>query len=94
MKLPDSRRLRGLVAATHTPFHADGSLNLAIVEKQCAHLLANGVTAVFIGGTTGESSSLSLDERHLLAKYWMDVARGTAMRVIVHVSNWRSRLTT
>ena len=85
MKLPDSQRLRGLVAATHTPFHADGSLHLAIVEKQCAHLLANKVTSVFIGGTTGESSSLSLDERRLLAKCWMDVVRGTAMRVIVHV---------
>jgi N-acetylneuraminate lyase len=85
MKLPDHQRLRGLVAATHTPFHADGSLNFAIVEKQCAHLLSNNVTRVFIGGTTGESSSLSLDERRLLAKCWMEVARGTAMRVIVHV---------
>ena len=85
MKLSDSQRLRGLVAATHTPFHADGSLNLAIVEKQAAHLLSNNVTAVFIGGTTGESSSLSLEERHLLAKCWMEVARGTPMRVIVHV---------
>lgn len=87
MKLPDHRRLRGLVAATHTPFHADGSLNLAIVEKQAAHLLANDVTAVFIGGTTGESSSLSLEERRLLAKCWMEVARGTAMRVVVHVGS-------
>ena len=85
MKLKDHQRLRGLVAATHTPFHADGSLNLAIVERQCAHLLANDVTAVFIGGTTGESSSLSLDERRLLAKCWMEVARGTVMRVIIHV---------
>jgi len=25
--------LTGLVAATHTPFHADGSLNLAVVEE-------------------------------------------------------------
>ena len=87
MKLPDSQRLRGLVAATHTPFHADGSLNLAVVERQCAHLLANGVTSVFIGGTTGESSSLSLDERRALAKRWMEVARGTAMRVVVHVGS-------
>ena len=85
MKLQDDQRLRGLVAATHTPFHADGSLNLAIVERQCAHLLANNVTTVFIGGTTGESSSLSLHERRLLAKCWMEIARGTAMRVIVHV---------
>ena len=87
MKLPDHQRLRGLVAATHTPFHADGSLNLNIVEKQCAHLLANGVTSAFICGTTGESSSLSLDERRLMAKCWMEVARGTAMRVVVHVGS-------
>ncbi len=85
MKLQDHQRLRGLVAAAHTPFHADGALHLAIVEKQCAHLLANDVAAVFIGGTTGESSSLSLDERRVLAKCWMEIARGTAMRVIVHV---------
>ena len=87
MKLQDHQRLRGLVAATHTPFHADGSLNLAVVEKQCAHLLANDVSAVFIGGTTGESSSLSLEERRLLAKCWMEVVRGTAMRVVVHVGS-------
>jgi N-acetylneuraminate lyase len=41
--------LHGLVAATHTPFHKDGSLNLGIVEKQAAHLLANGITFAFIG---------------------------------------------
>lgn len=87
MKLQEFQRLRGLVAATHTPFHADGSLNLAIVEKQAAHLLSNNVTAVFIGGTTGESSSLSLEERHLLAKCWTEVARGTAMHVVVHVGS-------
>ncbi len=85
MKLPDPQRLRGLVAATHTPFHADGSLHLAVVEKQCAHLLANQVGAVFIGGTTGESSSLSLEERRALAQRWMEVARGTPMRVVIHV---------
>ena len=43
--------LTGLVAATHTPFHADGSLHLAIVEKQAAHLSANGVKFAFIGGS-------------------------------------------
>jgi N-acetylneuraminate lyase len=51
-----------LVAATHTPFHADGSLNVAAVASQAAHLLKTGVSAVFIGGTTGESASLTVDE--------------------------------
>ena len=80
-------RLHGLIAATHTPFHHDGSLNLAVVEKQAAHLLGNGVKSVFIGGTTGESHSLALDERRALAQSWSEVARGTEMKVIVHVGS-------
>lgn len=79
--------LHGLVAATHTPFNPDGSLNLAIVEQQAAHLLKNGVTFAFIGGSTGECHSLSLDERRALAQRWGEVARGTALRVVVHVGS-------
>jgi N-acetylneuraminate lyase len=79
--------LHGLVAATHTPFAADGSLNLAIIERQAAHLLKNGITTVFIGGTTGETSSLTLDERLALAQRWSEVARGTTLRIVVHVGS-------
>ncbi len=78
-------KLHGLIAATHTPFHNDGSLNLAIVEMQAAHLLKNGVKAVFIGGTTGESASLTVEERRALAQRWSEVTPGTEMKVIVHV---------
>src|SRR5688572_17567701 len=79
--------LHGLVTATHTPFHADGSLNLSIVDVQAAHLLKNNIGFAFIGGTTGESHSLSLDERLALAQRWADVTRGTGLRVIVHVGS-------
>ena len=77
--------IRGLVAATHTPFHSDGSLNLAVVEKQAAHLTASGVNTVFIGGTTGESHSLSLEERLALTSRWMEVSKGSQLKVVVHV---------
>lgn len=87
LNLPESQRLHGLVTATHTPFHADGSLNLPVVDKQAAFLLERGVSTVFIGGSTGESHSLTFEERHLLAKYWMAVTKGTAMRVVVHVGS-------
>jgi len=81
-------KLNQIVAAVHTPFHADGSLNLAIVEKQAAHLLKDNVRAAFIGGTTGESTSLTIDERLALAKQWMEVTRGgSEMKVIVHVGS-------
>ena len=79
--------LHGLVAATHTPFHADGTLNLAAVETLLAHLLKWNITRVFIGGTTGESHSLTVDERRALAQRWCEAARGTAMRVIVHAGS-------
>lgn len=82
-----NHRIQGLVAATHTPFHEDGSLYLAIVEKQAAHLQHTGVSHAFIGGTTGESSSLTLDERRALAVRWFEVTRDSALKVIVHVGS-------
>ncbi|MEQ1861330.1 MAG: dihydrodipicolinate synthase family protein [Chthoniobacteraceae bacterium] len=78
-------RLHGLVTATHTPMHADGSLHLDIVERQAAHLLAHGLETVFIGGSTGESTSLTTEERCKLTERWCAVAKGTPMRIVVHV---------
>ena len=81
------QKLTGLVAAAHTPFTADGALNLEVVEKQAGHLAANHIGFVFINGTTGESHSLTLDERRRLAQRWMEVARGSKLEVIVHVGS-------
>lgn len=79
--------LHGLVAATHTPFHADGSLNLAVVEKQAAHLLRDGVSTVFVNGTTAECTSLAFEERQAIARRWFEVARGTDLKISVHVGS-------
>ena len=79
--------LHGLVAATHTPFGSDGSLSLSVVEQQAAHLLKNGVQAVFIGGSTGESHSLTLQERLDLVRRWFEVIKGTDIRVVVHAGS-------
>jgi N-acetylneuraminate lyase len=82
-----NKHLEGLVAAVHTPFKADGSLNLAAVETQAAHFAKNGLKVVFIGGSTGESHSLNVEERRRLAERWIRVTRGTRMKVIVHVGS-------
>jgi N-acetylneuraminate lyase len=79
--------LQGLVAAPPTPFNADGSLNLAVIEEQAAHLLANGVASAFVGGTTGEFASLTLAERRAVTQRWCEVARGSALKVVVHVGS-------
>jgi N-acetylneuraminate lyase len=79
--------LHGLVVAAHTPFHADGSLHLEVVEKQAAHFAATGVRAVFVCGTTGESASLTQDERQAVAEAWFTAARATDLRIVVHVGS-------
>ena len=80
-------KLTGLVAAAHTPFKQDGALNLAAVEKQAAHFQKNKINVAFIGGSTGESHSLTTDERRQLAQRWLEVARGTKLKIIVHVGS-------
>ncbi|HEX3450475.1 MAG TPA: dihydrodipicolinate synthase family protein [Isosphaeraceae bacterium] len=82
--------LTGLIPACHTPFDRDGGLNLAAVQAQASLFRATGLRGVFIAGTTGEFSSLTVDERKALCDRWVDVA-GDTLRVAVHVgSNCRA----
>jgi N-acetylneuraminate lyase len=80
-------RLHGLTAATHTPFEESGALNLDVVELQAEHLARNRITAAFVGGTTGECHSLTLDERMSLAKRWREATRDSALKVVIHVGS-------
>ena len=75
----------GLIPAVLTPFDAAGALNLAVVEPHAALLARDRVTGVFVGGTTGEFSSLTVEERLALAARWADVVKGTPLRLVVHV---------
>ena len=76
-----------LIAAPPTPFSADGSLRLSVVEAQAARLVEDGVNGVFVGGTTGECASLTRDERVHLAERWAEVLQGTPLRFIIHVGS-------
>jgi N-acetylneuraminate lyase len=74
-----------LIAAPHTPFDAEGQLHHPAVAQQARLLAANGVAGVFIGGSTGEYASLTVDERRRLAEAWVEAARPVGIDVIVHV---------
>jgi N-acetylneuraminate lyase len=78
--------LTGLVAAPHTPFNPDGSLNLEIVPAQVQLLLEGGVRAAFVCGTTGEGPSLTTAERIQLSERWVRQAP-PELQVIVHVGH-------
>jgi len=78
-----AERIEGLIAAPFTPMDPGGRLNLGAVEPYAALLARNGVAGAFVGGTTGESLSLTAEERMRLAEAWTDAAPA-GLRVIVH----------
>lgn len=76
-----------LIAPPHAPFHRDGSLNLAVIEQQAEHYEATKIAGVFVSGTTGESSSLTIAERLAIADRWTQVTRRSDMTVIIQVGH-------
>jgi N-acetylneuraminate lyase len=79
-------RLTGLIAAPHTPFHPDGSLNPDAIDRQAEYLRRSGVDGVFICGTTGEGMSLTGAERRTVAERWVKAA-ASRFPVVVHVGH-------
>ena len=82
----NKQKLEGLIAAPFTPMTADGALNMSAVKPYADLLVASGVKGVFICGTTGESASLTTDERKAVAEAWVAAAAGR-LKVIVHVGS-------
>lgn len=80
-------KLHELVVATHTPFHADGSLAPEVVATQAAFLSANGIKTIFMTGSTGESHSVTCEEKLELYDAWADASEVTGLAVIAHVGS-------
>jgi len=78
--------ITGLVAAPFTPMHPDGSIDLDRIEPYAASLAASGVAGGFVCGTTGESLSLSVDERMQVVERWSQAAPD-GFHVIAHVGH-------
>jgi N-acetylneuraminate lyase len=79
-------RLRGLVAATYTPFKPDGSLDLAAVPAVVERLLADGVDGFYVCGSTGEGVSLSTPERKQVTEAYVAAVKGR-VPVVVQVGH-------
>lgn len=78
------QKLNGLIAAPFTPMNADGSLNLEMIPQYAAKLKKEGVSGVFICGTTGEGMLMAPEERMAVAEAWAR-EQTAGFKVIVHV---------
>jgi 4-hydroxy-tetrahydrodipicolinate synthase len=61
-----------VLTAIVTPFREDGSVNLESFRRLCAHLVENGSDGIVVAGTTGESPTLTDEERIELFRVAVD----------------------
>jgi 4-hydroxy-tetrahydrodipicolinate synthase len=61
-----------ILTAIVTPFKADGAVDYDAFRALAAHLVANGSDGLVVTGTTGESPTLSDDERFALYEAALD----------------------
>ncbi|MBN3520691.1 dihydrodipicolinate synthase family protein [Algoriphagus lutimaris] len=67
---------KGVFPAVTTKFHADGSLDMDLFFKNIDFQLESGVHGIILGGTLGESSVLSQEEKITLTKETVDYVAG------------------
>lgn len=63
----------GLGVAMVTPFTSQGKLDFAGLKRLTDHLIANGADYLVVQGTTGESVTLTADEKRTILDYILEV---------------------
>ncbi|ALM73557.1 TPA: dihydrodipicolinate synthase family protein [Vibrio vulnificus] len=76
-------KLKGLIAAPHTPFDSNNQVNYAVIDQIAALLIEQGVTGAYVCGTTGEGIQCSVEERKAIAERWVKAADGK-LDIILH----------
>lgn len=74
------------MAATFTPFFADGSLNLGQIPGIVDYLERGGCTGIYVLGSTGEGLSLDFEERKTVAEAYVKAAR-SRLKVVVQIGS-------
>lgn len=80
----DYEEMKGAYSALFTPYTRDNRINIEMIGRMVEHQLANGLRGFFVGGTTGESLLLTLNERKQVLEAVIAANRGRG-KVIAHV---------
>ncbi|MCG7343394.1 4-hydroxy-tetrahydrodipicolinate synthase [Sporosarcina sp. ACRSL] len=65
-----------IVTAMVTPFDVQGEIDFAATRNLIEYLIANGSDSLVVAGTTGESPTLSYEEKVQLFKFTVEVVNG------------------
>ena len=78
-----------LITAMATPFHEDGSVNYDAVNQLATHLVDTGSDGLLVTGTTGESPTLTHEEKLQLYRA-VNEAVGERAQVIAGTGNYNT----
>ena len=76
-----------IVTAIVTPFTPENEIDFSALEKLTNHLIATGSTGFVIGGTTGETPTLTRDEQLELYRKFVQIVAGRAVIIAGTGSN-------
>lgn len=82
-----SAEIGTLLTAMVTPFHADGTLDVAGAARLATYLVDSGCDGLVLSGTTGESPTTTDDEKLILLRAVLE-AVGDRARVIAGVGTY------
>lgn len=80
---------KGVFPALLTPFTADDQLDLDLFKKNLDAQIAAGVNGIILGGTLGEASVLSLEEKETLVNFAIQHSKG--LPVILNIAEGSTR---
>lgn len=78
-------KIQGMNTAVVTPMFDDGSVNYDEIDHYAEFVIAQGLSGVFVCGSSGESLLLSTEERKQIVRRWMRYA--DRLNILVHVGH-------
>ena len=81
---------KGIFPALTTKFDSKDQLDLPAFEKNLKAQLAAGVDGVILGGTLGESSTLTIEEKETLVRFCVEKVEGT-VPVVMNIAEGSTR---
>src|SRR5665647_2718640 len=67
------KKFRGTGVAIVTPFKNDSSIDFAALGRMVNHVITGGINYIVVMGTTGESATLTKDEKKAIISYVVEV---------------------
>jgi 4-hydroxy-tetrahydrodipicolinate synthase len=76
------KKLKGTGVAIVTPFKNDSSIDFTALGRVLNHVVSGGVNYIVVLGTTGESATLSKDEKQAVVSYVVEAVDGKVPLIV------------